>query len=115
MKERVLTARELNRAMLARQLLLERSSISLTRALESVGGLQTQNAPTGYVGLWSRLRSFRREQLTEALVNRQVIQGTLMRSTIHAAITGFFLPEVLALEPAVDPGWAADQAGWRRC
>jgi hypothetical protein len=69
--------------MLARQLLLERSSISLTRALESVGGLQTQNAPTGYVGLWSRVRDFRREHLTEALVNRQVIQGTLMRSTIH--------------------------------
>ncbi len=69
--------------MLARQLLLERSSISMSRALESVGGLQTQNAPTGYVGLWSRLRDFRREHLTEALVNRQVIQGTLMRSTIH--------------------------------
>jgi hypothetical protein len=81
--ERVLTARDLNRAMLARQLLLERSSVSLTRALQSVGGLQTQNAPTGYVGLWSRLRNFRREMLTGALVKREVIQGTLMRSTIH--------------------------------
>jgi Winged helix DNA-binding domain len=69
--------------MLARQLLLERSTASLTRALQSIGGLQTQNAPTGYVGLWSRLRSFHRERLTEALVNREVIQGTLMRSTIH--------------------------------
>lgn len=69
--------------MLARQLLLERSSLPLTRALEAVGGLQTQHAPSGYVGLWSRLRNFRRNSLTEALVNRSAIQGTLMRSTIH--------------------------------
>lgn len=83
MTERVLSTRELNRALLARQLLLERSSLPLTRALEAVGGLQTQYAPSGYVGLWSRLRNFRREALTEALVNRSAIQGTLMRSTIH--------------------------------
>lgn len=83
MSERVLSTRELNRALLARQLLLERSSLPLPSALETVGGLQTQHAPTGYVGLWSRLRDFRRPALTEALVNRSAIQGTLMRSTIH--------------------------------
>jgi len=78
-----LTTRELNRSLLARQLLLERSSLSLTDAIEQVGGLQTQYAPSGYVGLWSRLRDFRREDLTEALTERRVVQGTLMRSTIH--------------------------------
>ncbi len=83
MSDRVLSTRELNRALLARQLLLERASLPLPRALEAVGGLQTQYAPTGYVGLWSRLRDFRREALTRALMNRQAIQGTLMRSTIH--------------------------------
>ena len=83
MSERVLSTRELNRALLARQLLLERSSLPLTRALEAVGGLQTQYAPSGYVGLWSRLRDFPRAALTKALVNREAIQGTLMRSTIH--------------------------------
>jgi hypothetical protein len=57
--ERVLSARELNRALLARQLLLERSSLPLTRALERVAGLQTQYAPSGYVSLWTRLRDFR--------------------------------------------------------
>jgi len=81
--ERVLSQRELNRALLARQLLLERSSMPLTRALEAVGGLQTQYAPSGYVGLWSRLRNFRRANLTEALIKRRAIQGTLIRSTIH--------------------------------
>jgi len=81
--ERVLSTRELNRALLARQLLMERSDRSIVEALERVGGLQTQYAPAGYVGLWSRLVDFRRESLTEALHERRVIQATLMRSTIH--------------------------------
>ena len=83
MSDRVLSTRELNRALLARQRLLERSSLPLPRALEAVGGLQTQYAPSGYVGLWSRLRNFRRDALTKALMNRDAVQGTLMRSTIH--------------------------------
>jgi hypothetical protein len=81
--ERVLTARELNRALLARQLLLERSSLPLTRTLERVAGLQTQYAPSGYISLWTRLRDFGREELTEALERRRVVQATLMRVTIH--------------------------------
>ena len=56
--ERVLTTRDLNRALLARQLLLERSRLPLARALEKVAGLQTQYAPSAYIGLWSRLESF---------------------------------------------------------
>jgi hypothetical protein len=83
MTERVLSTRALNRALLARQLLLERSTLPLTAALEQVGGLQTQYAPSGYIGLWSRLRDFRRDELTRALNERRVIQGTLIRSTIH--------------------------------
>ena len=56
-----LTQRRLNRALLARQLLLERSTLSIPRAIEAVGGLQTQYAPTAYVGLWSRLEGFERD------------------------------------------------------
>src|ERR1700730_3438169 len=83
MSERALSTRELNRALLARQLLLERSALPLPRALEAVAGLQTQYAPAAYVGLWSRLRDFRREDLTQALEVRSAVQATLMRSTIH--------------------------------
>jgi hypothetical protein len=83
MTEPVLSARALNRALLARQLLLDRSPRPLTEAIEQLGGLQTQYAPSGYIGLWSRLRDFRRESLTKALADRRVIQGTLIRSTIH--------------------------------
>lgn len=83
MAERVLTERRLNRALLARQLLLERAELSVPRALERVGGLQTQDARSGYIGLWSRLAGFERDDLTRALERRGVIQGTLMRITIH--------------------------------
>lgn len=83
MAERTLTTRELNRALLARQLLLERKRMPLTRALEQVGGLQTQYAPSAYIGLWSRLESFERTDLTRALEQRRAIQATLMRATIH--------------------------------
>src|SRR4029079_14845081 len=81
--DRILTARELNRALLARQLLLERSSLPIVEAIEQVGGLQTQYAPSGYVGLWTRLAAFERDGLTAALEDRSVVQATLMRTTIH--------------------------------
>jgi hypothetical protein len=80
---RTLTERELNRALLARQLLLERSDLPIDRAVEQVGGLQTQYAPSGYVGLWTRLARFERDDLTRALEDRTVIQATLIRTTIH--------------------------------
>jgi hypothetical protein len=83
MTERVLSARALNRALLARQLLLERSRLPLVRAVEQVGGLQTQYAPSGYVALWARLHDFDRGSLTKALEKRRVIQATMMRVTIH--------------------------------
>jgi len=79
----ILSTRALNRALLARQLLLERSELSIPDAVDQVGGLQTQYAPSGYVGLWTRLRDFPREALTHALEDRSVVQATLMRVTIH--------------------------------
>jgi hypothetical protein len=102
-----LSTRALNRALLARQLLLEHSELPLTRALEQVGGLQTQYAPSGYVGLWSRLRDFRREDLTDALERRDAVQGTLMRSTIHIVSR----PDYPLLAEAIRRG---RRAGWLR-
>ena len=55
MTERILSMRELNRAMLARQFLLERTDLPLVKVVERMGGLQTQYAPSGYLGLWSRI------------------------------------------------------------
>jgi hypothetical protein len=83
MTERTLSQRALNRALLARQLLLERATMPVEEAVEQIGGLQTQYAPSGYVGLWTRLAGFRRDALTRALEDRRVIQASLMRTTIH--------------------------------
>jgi hypothetical protein len=80
---RVLTPRQLNRTVLARQLLLDRSAVPITHAVELLGGLQTQYAPSGYVGLWSRVADVERAALTTALQRRQIVQATLMRGTIH--------------------------------
>jgi hypothetical protein len=78
-----LSARRLNRALLARQLLLARTKIPVGRALERVAGLQAQYAPSPYVRLWSTIEGFSRDNLTSALERRRAVQGTLMRSTIH--------------------------------
>jgi DNA glycosylase AlkZ-like len=83
LSERVLTQRELNRALLARQLLLERVRPPLPRVVERIGGIQNQYAPSGYIALWTRVEGFEREQLTGALERRALIQGTLLRWTIH--------------------------------
>jgi hypothetical protein len=80
---RTLSARELNRALLARQLLLERSRAPLAKAVERIAGIQAQYAPSMYVGLWARLEGFERAQLTRALERRTLVQGSSLRSTIH--------------------------------
>ena len=64
---RTLTQPELNRALLARQLLLERVRSPLPRVLERMGGLQAQYAPAMYIGLWTRVEGFDRDVLTRAL------------------------------------------------
>ena len=95
--ERTLTRRELNRALLARQLLLERAAMTVPQALERMGGLQAQYAPAMYVGLWSRLASFERDQLTDLLERRRVVQGTLLRSTIHLVSRRDYWPFALGV------------------
>jgi Winged helix DNA-binding domain len=95
--ERVLSQRELNRALLERQFLLTRKKLSLPRTLERVGGLQAQYAPSMYIGLWSRLQGFERDALTRALERRTVVQGTLMRTTIHLVSAGDYWPISVAL------------------
>ncbi|HEX3264161.1 MAG TPA: winged helix DNA-binding domain-containing protein [Candidatus Limnocylindrales bacterium] len=95
-----LSPRRLNRALLARQLLLERATMTLPEAVEQVGGLQAQYAPSGYVGLWSRVAGFQREDLTRALEDRSLVQATLMRTTIHIVSRGDYWPLRRGMERA---------------
>jgi hypothetical protein len=80
---RVLTLRELNRATLARQLLLERRRLSPVAAIERLAGMQAQWPPAPYVGLWSRVDGFRREALERAILRGDVLKPTVMRGTLH--------------------------------
>lgn len=93
-----LTQRQLQRAVLARQSLLERAPAATTvpSLLSGVAGLQTQYAPTAYIGLWSRLDGFQRDDLTNALSDRSVVQATLMRDTIHVVAAQDYWPLRLA-------------------
>jgi hypothetical protein len=102
----VLSRRELNRAVLARQLLLERGRMALPEALERVAGIQAQYAPSMYVGLWSRLEGLERGTLTHALEQREVVQATLMRSTIHLVSPADYWPFALATRRARRESWA---------
>ena len=102
---RTLTRRELNRALLARQLLLERGALSLPAALEQVAGIQAQYAPSMYVGLWSRLQGFERDALTAALERRAVVQATLLRGTIHLVSPDDYWPFALATRAARRASW----------
>jgi len=80
---RALSLRELNRALLARQLLSKRAALTPTAAIERLAGLQAQWAPAPYVGLWSRLAKFAIADLERALAARTVVKATLMRGTLH--------------------------------
>jgi hypothetical protein len=105
MVERVLSTRELNRAVLARQLLLERSTAGPEGVAAQVAGLQTQYAPSGYVGLWSRLAGFRRDVLTEALLDGRIVQAWMMRCTIHMVAAGDYWPFTAAVREARREWW----------
>ena len=83
--------------MLARQLLLERRPLPLPRAVERMGCVQSQYAPSTYVGLWSRVDGLRREAVTRALERRTLVQSTLMRSTIHVVSRRDYWPLAIAI------------------
>src|SRR6478735_3384990 len=102
---RVLTQRELNRALLARQLLLERATLSIPRTLERMCGLQDQYAPSGYIGLWTRIHGFQRSDLTRALERRAVIQASLMRATIHLVSRRDYWPFSTAIDEPLREWW----------
>lgn len=78
-----LTLQELNRATLARQLLLERVPLDVPTAVHRLGALQAQRPRAPYVALAARLEGFEREDLSRALHDRTVVRATLMRETLH--------------------------------
>lgn len=93
----MLSLRAINRATLARQLLVERDARSVESALERLVGMQAQAPFPPYFGLWTRLADFTPAALADALLERRVARIVLMRGTVHlvtAADVGFLRPLV---------------------
>jgi hypothetical protein len=102
---RILTEQQLNRALLARQLLLERAKGSIPKVLERMGTLQAQYAPSMYIGIWSRLEGFERDLVDRALERRSVVQGTLMRATIHLVSKADYWPIAIGVRRGRREAW----------
>jgi Winged helix DNA-binding domain len=102
-----LSPRALNRATLARQMLLARARISASDAVARLAGLQAQLARPPFVGLWSRVEGFTREQLVAAIDRRDVVRGTLMRGTIHLVTRDHYEAFRPAVQPALTAGMRA--------
>jgi hypothetical protein len=98
---RPLSPRRLNRALLARQLLLRRRRVAPLAAVEHLVGIQAQTPRAAYTGLWTRLAGFRPEALEQLMLDREVVRVALMRSTIHLVSARDCLPLRALVQPAI--------------
>ncbi|OIJ85115.1 winged helix DNA-binding domain-containing protein [Streptomyces colonosanans] len=107
-----LSRRALNRAFLARQLLLERAPLQARSVIEHLTGLQAQAPQAPYVGLWTRIREFVPDDLSALLLDRSAVRLSLMRGTVHLVTADdcrWLRPTV---QPCLDRG--VGPRGWRR-
>ncbi len=110
MAERTLSLRELNRATLARQLLLRRWKMSAAEAIEHLVGMQAQAPSPPYLGLWTRLKGFRSDELACLILDRRAVRIALMRNTVHLVTARDFLALRPLLQPVFDRGLYANRA-----
>lgn len=104
MEPTTLTTRQLNRATLARQLLLERAEISAVDAVARLCGLQAQEPKPPFIGLWTRVAAFSEPALQQALHDRSVVRATLMRGTLHLATATDYADFRAPLQPVLTRG-----------
>jgi hypothetical protein len=95
---------DLNRATLARQLLLERTKITPLAAIERLAGLQAQVPRPPFIGLWARVPGFQRAHLHRLVHDREAVRATMMRGTIHLVSAADFVALRGALQPMLSAG-----------
>jgi hypothetical protein len=105
--EPTLTLRELNRALLARQLLLERAQLTPLAAIARLIAMQAQVPRPPFLGLWTRVHGFVREQLRVLLHSRAVVRATFLRGTLHLVTAADFLTFRAAFQPMLNASFRA--------
>lgn len=104
-----ITARELNRATLSRQLLLEREPLTVQEGIRRVVALQAQHPASPYLALWNRLTDLTPADLDAAFTGRSLVKATLMRITLHAV----HAEDYAAFRAAMQPTLYASRLGFR--
>lgn len=100
----VLSGRGVNRAMLARQLLLGREALAAGEVVGRLVGMQGQEAKHPYVGLWSRIDGFEESELDRAVREREVVRGTMFRGTLHLVTAADYLRFRTTVAPVLEAG-----------
>jgi winged helix DNA-binding protein len=98
--------RGLNRATLARQLLLRKESRPAIEVIEHLVGMQAQAPNAAYVGLWSRVADFRADELARLMTDRAVVRTSLMRATIHLVTARDCVGLRAVLQRVLERSWA---------
>ncbi|AGA28110.1 winged helix DNA-binding domain-containing protein [Singulisphaera acidiphila] len=104
MKPETLSRTALNRALLARQMMLARKEVSPLCLVERLVGLQAQQPQPPFIGLWTRIAGFEREALWRLLHDRTVVRSTLMRGTLHLMSAADYLMIRGTLQPMLSAG-----------
>ena len=110
----VLSRRALNRALLARQMLLRRAPLSPAAAIEHLVGMQAQAPMAPYFGLWARLEPFAPEDLATLIEDRSAVRIGLMRTTLHLVSARDALALRPVLQPLLERGFFSGSAEDRR-
>lgn len=100
--------RQLNRASLERQLLLERTDLPVATAVDRLAGMQAQAPNAPYVGLMSRLADFRPDELATALTDRTLVRTSLLRGTIHLVSAADAVAWYPLVRPVLERGFASN-------